>query len=398
MGNKTNKKRKRKHQLRGIAKKRKDANTGASRLQPTNSNCEIPPLNDHSDQLPAPLVPDDNGPCFDEEPKNDSSTLNVSASEKKIGGNLESTDFEVSDDDKNCFLLVDSSILCSFLDSKLFCDQCGQHIKSQIFTESGKGFCFTIKSYCQNCDTKTFLFNTSKPCRKGVFEGNQRQTPHEINARMIVFAREIGLGLSSLEIFSKCINTPPPINQGLYENIFDKLLAATKMVAQKSVQRAAQELLEDQGGDQDVMVSVDDTWQRRGRNSHNGAVTAVSVVSGKAFDVEVLSNYCKGCAQWKEEEKKSPAFQEWIQSYQLTLNHDGRAGAMEPEGVVRIFARSELERGLRYMEYLEDGDSSSFLKVKESKPHGEHVIKKNECIGHIQKRLGTRLRKLCDVY
>ena len=170
------------------------------------------------------------------------------------------------------------------------------------------------------------------------------------------------------------------------------------MVAQKSMQRVAQELLEDQGGDKDVMVSVDGTWQRRGHNSHNGAVTAFSVVSGKAFDVEVLSNYCKGCAQWKEEEKKSPAFQEWIQSYQLTLNHDGRAGAMKPEGAVRIFARSELERGLRYMEYLEDGDSSSFLKVKESKPYGDHVIEKNECIGHIQKSLGTRSRKLCNVY
>ena len=54
---------------------------------------------------------------------------------------------------------------------------------------------------------------------------------------------------------------------------------------------------------------------------------------------------------------------------------------MEPEGAVRIFARSELERGLRYMEYLEDGDSSSFLKVKKSKPYGDHVIKKINVLG-----------------
>ena len=47
------------------------------------------------------------------------------------------------------------------------------------------------------------------------------------------------------------------------------------------------------------MVSVDGTRQRRGHNSHNGVVTAISVTTGKALDVEVLSNYCKGCSQWK---------------------------------------------------------------------------------------------------
>jgi len=38
------------------------------------------------------------------------------------------------------------------------------------------------------------------------------------------------------------------------------------------------------------------------------------------------------------------------------------------------------------------------MKVKDSKPYGEDLIKKSECIGHVQKRLGTRLRKLCNSY
>ena len=62
------------------------------------------------------------------------------------------------------------------------------------------------------------------------------------------------------------------------------------------------------------------------------------------------------------------------------LNHNGSAGSMEPKGAVQIFARYETERDLRYMEYLGDGDSSSFLKVKESKPHGEDLVTKSECI------------------
>ena len=82
----------------------------------------------------------------------------------------------------------------------------------------------------------------------------------------------------------------------------------------------------------------------------------------------------------------------------MQSNHDGSSGAMEPEGAIKIFARSESERGLRYLEYLGYGDSSSFLKVKESKPYGDQIIKTSKCIGHIQKRVGTRLRKLFNAY
>ena len=42
-----------------------------------------------------------------------------------------------------------------------------------------------------------------------------------------------------------------------------------------------------------------------------------------------------------------------------------------------------------------DGDTKSFKKVLESKPYGNDLIPcKLECVGHVQKRLGTRLRKL----
>jgi len=48
------------------------------------------------------------------------------------------------------------------------------------------------------------------------------------------------------------------------------------------------------------------------------------------------------------------------------LNPAGSAGSMEPEGAVKIFSRFEATRNLRYIDYLGDGDSASFLKVKES--------------------------------
>ncbi|KAK3781917.1 hypothetical protein RRG08_064172 [Elysia crispata] len=70
---------------------------------------------------------------------------------------------------------------------------------------------------------------------------------------------------------------------------------------------------------------------------------------------------------------------------------------MEAVGAVIIFSRSEEQRKLRYMQYLGDDDSASFKKVNESKPYGESAdVEKMECVGHVQKRCGTRLRKLVN--
>ena len=55
--------------------------------------------------------------------------------------------------------------------------------------------------------------------------------------------------------------------------------------------------------------------------------------------------------------------------------------------------------GVGYTNYLGDGDSSSFSKVMESRPYGDScTITKLECVGHVQKRMGSQLRKLKATY
>ena len=53
-----------------------------------------------------------------------------------------------------------------------------------------------------------------------------------------------------------------------------------------------------------------------------------------------------------------------------------------------------VRRTLEIFTYLGDGDSSSFKKVVESNPYGQKEVLKLECVGHVQKRCGTRLRRL----
>ncbi|GFV66863.1 hypothetical protein TNCV_4258381 [Trichonephila clavipes] len=70
--------------------------------------------------------------------------------------------------------------------------------------------------------------------------------------------------------------------------------------------------------------------------------------------------------------------------------HDG-----ETVGMVRIFQRSLSHRSVRYTSYIGDGDSKTFSSITASNPYGEDItVSKIECVGHVQKRMGTRLRKL----
>ena len=68
---------------------------------------------------------------------------------------------------------------------------------------------------------------------------------------------------------------------------------------------------------------------------------------------------------------------------------------MEKDGTVSIFLHSVEIRKLRYTTFVGDGDSSSFgavVNAVNSKYGDQYPVEKEDCIGHIQKRLGTALR------
>ena len=82
--------------------------------------------------------------------------------------------------------------------------------------------------------------------------------------------------------------------------------------------------------------------------------------------------------------------------HECVKNYEGYSGGMESEGVLAMYRRSEtFHSGVRYVNYLGDGDSRGFIKVSGANVYGPGVeVKKMECCGHVQKRMGARLRKL----
>ncbi|GFX83401.1 uncharacterized protein TNCV_1426971 [Trichonephila clavipes] len=64
---------------------------------------------------------------------------------------------------------------------------------------------------------------------------------------------------------------------------------------------------------------------------------------------------------------------------------------MEVDGMKEIFQRSVPQRNAKYIKYIGDGDTKAFPELQRTAPYS---IEKVECVGHIQKRMGARLRKL----
>ena len=142
----------------------------------------------------------------------------------------------------------------------------------------------------------------------------------------------------------------------------------------------------------DTSVSGDGTWQRKGFSSFNGFFAAISIESGKVLDVEPMSRYCKGCNLKKGlKVKNSTAYAEWKNAHICRYSYKGSTGGMEAEGAKGVFERL-IKKKLQYVEFLGVGDTKNYVNVKDTYPGFE--IKKIECVGHYQKRVGTRLRNL----
>ena len=93
-------------------------------------------------------------------------------------------------------------------------------------------------------------------------------------------------------------------------------------------------------------------------------------------------------------------YAEWKATHQSNINHEHSSGSMEAAGVVEIFQHSFQKHELVYSQYLGDIDTSSFQEVVESNPYPEFDIvpEKVECVGHVQKQLGKRLRNIVKEY
>ena len=236
---------------------------------------------------------------------------------------------------------------------------------------------------------------TSKAVINNPLSNKKGMKPFEINTRAVYALRSCGVGHTGLETICCVLNMPKPMTVMNYNNISNNIRDSAKQMAERSMNNAAVELKRGKNMVFDIGVSLDGSWQRRGFSSMNGVVTAISIDTGKIIDIESMSRYCRQCfVIGRSMEDDQEAFSAWQESHKLNcrLNYSGSAPSMEPAGAKRIFERSIEKRGVRYMSFYGDGDSKAYKEVENV--YGEEKVTKYECIGHYQKRVGNRLRKL----
>ena len=297
-----------------------------------------------------------------------------------------------SEDQDDYYIIVNMRVIKSIIGLVGQCKSCDAPVEIQNDLDKRKGFSYCLKLNCTNCGWEKDWY-TSAESKK---EGSPGRSMFDVNARVVLAFREIGQGYKAISTFGTSMNMPPPMQKNAYSKINSSLHTAYKTVADLSMKNAAKEVFQISKQTSDVrncQVSVDGTWQKRGYSSLNGVVSVISSETKKCLDVAILSKFCKACQHWSTK-TEHPKYEQWKASHVCKANHSKSSGSMESLGAVAIFQRSVENYNLRYTEYIGDGDSSSFQEVELAKPYGHIGIKKLECVGHVQKRVGTRCRNL----
>ena len=301
----------------------------------------------------------------------------------------------ITDDKLEGSRIVDMGIFGRNLSSQLVCRHCHCDVQLMEVKRQGLG-----SEYAFHCSNKNCNEQNSFPSCNKIPVGNS--SVNSVNRRAVLAMRSIGGGRADLQTFCGIMDLPPPVHASSYNRVNKTLHDSACSVQAASMQRAAKierEMAEPIEGEavRDIDVSVDGTWMTRGHSSKVGVTSLIGCVTGKVLDAGVLSKTCKSCDFYSKKDKTSEEYRQWDAKHrpECTKTHTGSAGGMEAKIATTLFGHSVEKYQLRYARFIGDGDTNSFKSVFESKPYGDQLlVEKIECVGHVQKRMGTRLRKL----
>ena len=297
--------------------------------------------------------------------------------------------------------LQDFSLLNACLENFAICSSCRSGkstLKIKQNNQKRRGLAEFLFIICTHCGAKQDFTTSKKISGKG--------GAFEINRKAVLACPS----RAQLQSFCTNMDLPPPVTKESHNNHLKEIEQKVKLEAEEKMKDAADHIFsilkveeperikvtEDGQEIGEIPVTVDGTWQKRGHTSKIGVVFVLSVRSGEVLDYEVLSHFCQACLSHNSMNKDSHEFKEWqaMHADHCEINHFGSSGDMESQGAIAIFKRSIIKRRLKYTHFIGDGDSSCFGKVATElrNTYGDsYTIQKEECVGHVQKRLGYAL-------
>lgn len=285
------------------------------------------------------------------------------------------------------YKIIEFFTVFTALSELVLCRECKQRVKFEEAGNRGLGFKIVLLCRCG---------------RRDIISGPFINNGFEVNRRIVLVMRLLGVAREGINIFCNFMDMCDGLSETAYNNIIIHLYTATQSVFQSCCKKAVEEEKkenEKQGRPiSNLKVSGDGSWKKRGFKSLYGVTTLIGYYSGKVIDLIVKSSYCAACNSWKNR-KNTEEYDAWYEEHQPECqeNHQGSAGAMEVESIKEMFLRSEELFGVKYGNYIGDGDSKTFKGILDVNPYGDDFpVVKSECIGHVQKRMGTRLRKIAE--
>ena len=220
----------------------------------------------------------------------------------------------------------------------------------------------------------------------------------EINQRSLMAVHTTSASWEDFRLTCSLLDVKAP-SRDMSKTQLTKLMKASVNVANNSMRIAGKQaysqatpVIVSQSGLRDCAVSFDASWHRRGHYSNQGFAAAIDTDFGKVLDYALYDRVCYSCSKWPESRRSScpDEYQDYWASRKdiCVANYKGTSQSMESSGAVEVWRRSIDKHNLAYGTYIGDGDSSSFKNLIQSDPYeGAFPIRKEECIGNVQKRL-----------
>lgn len=310
--------------------------------------------------------------------ENDTSYASTSAEK------LRDTDDDISVDPSSSYVLLNFLLVFNFLSLHLKCKSCDGDVSFSQSATRGLGFKLEIICKCPRYS-------------RSVASCPLINSAYEVNRRLMFVMRLLGLGQRGVNVFCGLMDLSTGFGNSTYYAFLENLYSASKTVFDYVCSKAVREEIAKnrEHGNEPTHLSVsgDGSWKKRGFSSLYGICSLIGKYSKKVVDVVVKSAFCQGCSLRKGA-VGSPEYEEWLETHQETcsINHQGSSGKMEVDAVLEMFGRSEELHGVKYRYYIGDGDTKTFKSLLDMDPYPDLTVEKRECVGHVQKRMGTRLR------
>ncbi|XP_046737741.1 uncharacterized protein LOC124406385 [Diprion similis] len=313
----------------------------------------------------------------------ESESGSFSTSAKKLKDNIDMT---VNESPNIEYRILNFWVVFAAISSLVKCKTCNGNITFETANARGLGFKVVVK-----CDSCADNLIPSSP-----FVAHS----YEINRRFIFTMRVLGIGLAGAQKFCGLMDMPRFLTETTYSLILKSIYESVKTCADVIFKKAVREEIKDTPNAADeatpqLTVSGYGSWRKRGYTSLFGVTSVIGYYSGKVLDLVVKSVYCKMCESWKHKVNDAE-YEEWYQTHgdNCSANHEGSSGKMEVDSIIEIFKRSIEKYNVLYSYYIGDGDSKTYTGLVNSHPYDDVEVIKKECIGHVQKRMGSRLRNI----